>query len=114
MKETAPQDILKKIFCKCTKSCKANCCCRKAGLQCSVTCFNCRGQACTNIDIIIDHCDYDEEIDVTVQHFEQTLTDPDNEIDSNNEEKPEEAEKEQDNLEKKEDAVEDDICQPST
>ncbi|KAF2897352.1 hypothetical protein ILUMI_08824, partial [Ignelater luminosus] len=38
----APQTVLRHISCKCKRDCQRACGCRKADLNCSVICINCR------------------------------------------------------------------------
>ena len=47
-KEAGPQDLLKIIRCGCRENCDKRCSCRKAGLECSSYCKECRGVSCTN------------------------------------------------------------------
>lgn len=68
MKKAVLYDILQKIFCKCTKGYKANC--SWIAMLCNLFNFNCHDHACTNINIIMDNCDYDKKIRVTIQHFQ--------------------------------------------
>ncbi|KAI4488083.1 hypothetical protein M0804_004931 [Polistes exclamans] len=48
MNPPAPEELLNKIFCNCKNGCGSRCGCRKAGLQCSLVCGQCNGQACLN------------------------------------------------------------------
>ena len=49
----APQDLLKIIKCSCMGSCDTlRCTCRKNGIDCSVSCKNCKGISCKNSKII--------------------------------------------------------------
>nr|CAI5866577.1 unnamed protein product [Callosobruchus analis] len=36
------------LNCNCKSGCRSRCGCRKAGLQCSLACVQCNGQACLN------------------------------------------------------------------
>lgn len=44
----APSELLNTIFCNCKNGCGSRCGCRKSGLQCSLACGQCNGQACLN------------------------------------------------------------------
>lgn len=48
MNPPAPEELLNTIFCNCKNGCGSRCGCRKAGLQCSLACGQCNGQACLN------------------------------------------------------------------
>lgn len=57
----APDEILKLIFCRCTKDCSsAKCGCKKASLNCSTLCQNCQGN-CLNGVSMLDNRDEDAE-----------------------------------------------------
>lgn len=60
-----PDDVMKKIACRCVSGCKTNTCsCRKHGIKCSNVCSTCDDESCSNIEenrVIAD--DIDEEID---------------------------------------------------
>jgi hypothetical protein len=59
----APEDILKMIFCRCTKDCaSAKCGCKKASLKCSSACQNCQGN-CLNGVPQVDSEDEEEQGD---------------------------------------------------
>lgn len=45
---TAPPEVLRTIFCSCTKGCGGACGCRKSGLLCNTACKNCEGTGCSN------------------------------------------------------------------
>ena len=47
-KEPGPQDLMKMIRCNCKESCDKRCSCKKAGLNCSISCGECLGTYCTN------------------------------------------------------------------
>ena len=48
MNPPAPEELPNTVFCNCKNSCGLQCGCRKAGLQCSLVCGQCNGQACLN------------------------------------------------------------------
>ena len=49
----APKDLFKIIKCSCMGSCDTlRCTCRKNGIECSVSCKNCKGISCKNSKII--------------------------------------------------------------
>ena len=60
-KDPAPEVLLKSISCKCKKGCSLTCGCRKAGLNCSVICIYCNGQACINAATILSDSEEEEE-----------------------------------------------------
>lgn len=84
----APQELLNKISCTCTKGCHKNCCCRKAGMKCSVICTQCKGHTCTNSPsedeyIQLEVNSYEEDVDtedrLTFDPFLDEGLDADNE-----------------------------------
>ena len=44
----APDELLNTIFCNCKNGCGPRCGSRKSGLQCTLACDLCNGQACLN------------------------------------------------------------------
>ena len=50
--EAGPPELLRIVRCGCKGHCGAKCSCRKAGLQCSSTCKECRGLTCSNAPVI--------------------------------------------------------------
>ena len=46
----APQAVLKRISCKCKKTCQKNRGCKKAGLKCANMCVNCES-SCSNMHL---------------------------------------------------------------
>lgn len=48
MNPPAPKELLNIIFCNCENGCGSRFGCRKAGLQCSLVCGQCDGQAFLN------------------------------------------------------------------
>lgn len=59
----APEDILKMVFCRCTKDCSsAKCGCKRANLKCSTACQNCQGN-CLNGAPQVDSEDEEEQED---------------------------------------------------
>lgn len=68
-----PDDLIKKITCKCETGCRTlTCGCRKHGLRCTELCQSCNGENCTNIDeeIITDLVDNIDE-----ENFDDELID---------------------------------------
>ncbi|CAH0555189.1 unnamed protein product [Brassicogethes aeneus] len=68
----APDELLTSIFCNCKNGCGSRCGCRKSGMQCSLACGQCNGNACLNAisypsDVNEDNA-YDPEIfeDMTI------------------------------------------------
>lgn len=60
--DAAPDEILKMIFCRCTKGCDSGRCgCRKASLNCSVACPNCKGSCNNGVGILIQEEDDDDD-----------------------------------------------------
>lgn len=59
----APENFLKMLFCRCKTNCGSQCGCRKSGLKCSDICENCKGQSCTNAQMII-HEEQDDDNDI--------------------------------------------------
>ena len=56
-KDVAPQDLLEMVRCSCKTGCSTmRCSCRKAGLDCSAACGECRG-ICTNMTALSDGTD---------------------------------------------------------
>ena len=54
----APANLLNIIRCKCKTNCDSRrCSCRKHGLDCSVACTECRGQSCSNSQMVIPEDD---------------------------------------------------------
>lgn len=54
-RDAAPSHLMQMISCNCKKGCDNACCCRKAGLKCSIVCSQCSEQSCENRpDIIVD------------------------------------------------------------
>jgi len=46
-----PEEVLKKITCRCESGCKTTACgCKKHGLKCTRLCAKCYGESCDNID----------------------------------------------------------------
>jgi len=63
----APDDILKMIFCRCTKDCvSAKCGCKKASLKCSQACQNCQGN-CLNGVPQVDSEDEEDPVTLSLQ-----------------------------------------------
>lgn len=60
-----PDDLLKKVSCKCQSNCRSNKCgCRKLGLKCTVLCRNCDdSDHCSNKEIIIENESDSEELE---------------------------------------------------
>ena len=58
-KRPAPDTLLNLISCNCKTECERRCGCRKAGIQCSPLCGQCRGGGCSNSE----KPDTDEEVD---------------------------------------------------
>lgn len=47
--QPAPEELLKVVRCSCRQDCGSmRCSCRKHGLDCSISCSECRGVGCTN------------------------------------------------------------------
>lgn len=71
----APEDLLKTIFCRCTKDCIiGKCGCRKAMLTCSAACLHCQGKCLNSVPVT----DEDDEDDIEpVQQDPPTTADED-------------------------------------
>lgn len=66
VKEIAPSDILKMVFCNCKEgSCGKACSCKKLGLKCSPKCGQCFGITCGNPCIVTEN---DEEENFIFDH----------------------------------------------
>lgn len=90
----APEELLNTIFCNCKKGCGSSCGCRKVGLQCSLVCGQCNGQACLNASSYpIDVDEESEYAPEVLEALEPTITDNEDEDDDELEiliERPEE------------------------
>lgn len=58
----APDELLHMISCGCKSECGARCCCRTAGLDCSMMCLHCRGRSCSN-DTPVNEVEVDDDQD---------------------------------------------------
>lgn len=67
--EPAPAELLKTIRCNCLTECKTSrCSCRRAGLECTLACGECRGMSCANSHpVSFDDGDQDDQDDNTIQ-----------------------------------------------
>jgi len=60
--QSAPDDLLKIVRCKCKASCKtSSCTCRKNGMKCLSACQHCRGVMCSNSVLTQTCVDNDED-----------------------------------------------------
>lgn len=55
----APASIVSLITCNCKQGCVKRCSCIKAGMKCTTMCGTCRGQSCTNTELIVETIDED-------------------------------------------------------
>ena len=61
---SAPDEILKMIFCRCTNDCSSGKCgCRKGSMKCSHICQNCQGNCVNGIPALENEDDDDEEVE---------------------------------------------------
>jgi len=64
----APDDILKMIFCRCTKDCaSAKCGSKKASPKCSQACQNCQGNCLNGVSPVDSEDEKDQEDPVSLQ-----------------------------------------------
>ncbi|KAL4702434.1 hypothetical protein ACJJTC_010498 [Scirpophaga incertulas] len=78
----APAELLNVIFCNCKNGCGSRCGCRKSGLQCSLACGQCNGQACLNASLYPSNPDEENTYDPDIlEGLEMNMTD--NEDDDN-------------------------------
>jgi len=83
----APDDILKMIFCRCTKDCaSAKCGCKKASLKCSQACHNCQGNCLNAVSQVASEDEEDQEDPVTVSLQESDGVDDSETKDENEDE----------------------------
>ncbi|GFY41262.1 uncharacterized protein TNIN_343811 [Trichonephila inaurata madagascariensis] len=75
----APDELLNTIFCNCKNGCGSRCGCRKLGLQSSLGCGQCNGQACFNDSRyesdLDEDCTFDPKI---LQDLETNILDDEN------------------------------------
>lgn len=51
----APKEILKMIKCECSGSCDSKkCTCHKNGMTCTMSCKNCKGVSCQNVENTVE------------------------------------------------------------
>lgn len=62
-KPPAPEEVIKLVSCNCKVSCKNNCSCVKASLDCTAMCGVCRG-CCTNVTVIHEEDPVEDVMDV--------------------------------------------------
>lgn len=84
----APDELLSTIFCNCKNGCGSRCGCRKSGLQCTLACGQCNGQACLNAVVLQDDSEeetaFDPEILEGLETIIQVNKDDEDEIESFN------------------------------
>ncbi|KAL4713711.1 hypothetical protein ACJJTC_004242 [Scirpophaga incertulas] len=106
----APAELLNVIFCNCKNGCGSRCGCRKSGLQCSLACGQCNGQACLNASLYPSNPDEENTYDPDIlEGLEMNMTDnEDDDNESNIFERQEEEDDEEEDDEEEDDEEEED------
>lgn len=95
----APEELLNTLFCNCKNGCGPRCGCRKSGLQCTLACGQCNGQACLNAVSLQSDSEEDSAFDPEIlEGLETTIQDNEDDDDETEiPERPEDDDEEEEN-----------------
>ena len=93
----APDELLNTIFCNCKNGCGSRCGCRKSGLQCTLACGQCNGQACLNAISLQSNPEEESAFDPEILEGLETMIEEDENDDNETEifERPEDEDEEE-------------------